>query len=191
LVVNGSVHATAQAQTQKACDDTFHRVYVPAELLISGLNPETAGLFQRFAEEIARAGTRSEHLILQTLDPASPRRCWELAEPLGLSPSEIPHRVAENLGMLLQRLLSAQEFPMLIVIGGDTLQGIARAFGWTGLIPHDELASGVVVSEIPGNKREARRWLAAKPGGFGPDDVLLALRDTICSGQIPKPNDPS
>ena len=63
----------------------------------------------------------------------------------------------------------------LVVFGGDTLAGIARANGWEGFVPRDELLPGVALCEIPG----ADLALVSKPGGFGNDDVLLELRAAI------------
>jgi uncharacterized protein YgbK (DUF1537 family) len=56
----------------------------------------------------------------------------------------------------------------LIVFGGDTLTGIARACGWTAFVPRTEAGPGITVSQPLGSDLV----VFSKAGGFGDADAI-------------------
>ena len=183
LVVNGSLNEVALRQCALARDHGFaSTILTPLALLGDGqrgANARTA-----LVQESASLITGGRDLVLASVWHRD--ECAGFNRAAGHLSSEArnwPDLIALNIGRIVAGILSeclaASESGRpnftLAVFGGDTLAGIARANHWTGFAPCGEPVPGVALAEIPG----AGIALLSKPGGFGNEDVLLTLRDTI------------
>lgn len=100
---------------------------------------------------------------------------WFLEQGKGLSRAEAHERVARNTGALVKDLLGRGKFGTLVVFGGDTLMGIARANGWKAFTPLREVVDGVTVSR-PENEGVV---VISKAGGFGEEDTLEKILEFV------------
>lgn len=93
------------------------------------------------------------------------------AEALGVAQSELHGVVADANGRFVSAMLKQRRFRTLIVLGGDTLMGVARAKGWNSFEPSGEFEPGVTVAE----PSESDLLVVSKAGGFGDREVLRRL----------------
>ncbi len=80
---------------------------------------------------------------------------------------------AENLGRVAATAIERADFQLMIVFGGDTYAGIARALQCTSIVPQMEILPGVPLSKMYGGSKEI--FAISKAGGFGGDDILPLL----------------
>jgi D-threonate/D-erythronate kinase len=151
-------------------------------LVISGSQSEVSAGQVRYAEE---SGFR---ILRTTAPPARVDSGWWILnnsmERL-VSPREVARRLADR----AVRFLDVGGFDGLIVFGGDTAYAVAEAMGKPVIRPVGEAIEGIAVSEVLASSfdleagRRTPEWvLISKAGGFGPVNVLPALR-RILSGE--------
>ena len=104
-----------------------------------------------------------------------------LANQSTLSVKEAHHRVAQNTGRLVQSLLHSGRFGTLVVFGGDTLMGIARANHWQAFVPLNEVVDGITISRL----QHQELTVISKAGGFGAPDVLDRIYQFVRSHSAP------
>jgi uncharacterized protein YgbK (DUF1537 family) len=175
LVVNGSLHEVALRQCALAVESGFGEVRLPVEAMVPEEGFEgPAG--DKAACDTAALLAEGRNLLLWSVTNRDECAAFEKAGALcGLSLAQLHDRVATNTGELVRRILQRVQAgvrPVLVIFGGDTLLGIARALGWSGLIARDEILPGVAVSEVAGSPGPI---VITKPGGFGPDEMLARL----------------
>jgi uncharacterized protein YgbK (DUF1537 family) len=126
-----------------------------------------------------------KHILLHSiLEPAGLKEYLHYAAENGLDEQTLHLRVAERTGELVCHLLSHDTFGTLIVFGGDTLTGIARACGWSGFIPLGEAGPGITVAR----PLESEIIVISKAGGFGERDAverILAFVESPAARQAP------
>lgn len=168
LIVNGSLNEVALEQCRSA-GPNFARLRVePTALCGEGLKSR--------ASQAARRLAAGENVVLSTVWERSEEPAYVQAlAAQGLESGAISDYVAGQIGVLAAAILAGMnKAPLtLMVIGGDTLAGVARANCWSGFIPLNELLPGVACCEIPG---EENLTLLTKPGGFGDADFIGRIR---------------
>jgi uncharacterized protein YgbK (DUF1537 family) len=82
---------------------------------------------------------------------------------------------AETMGVIVRDVLSRMNLDALCIFGGDTAYGILKAIGNPPLRPLGEIVPGVPLSRVTGRDL----ILITKAGGFGPLDVLPAIRRAL------------
>ena len=70
-------------------------------------------------------------------------------------------------------MLARKKPAALIVFGGDTLLGIARALGCTSVTPLAELLPGIVLSQMQTDT--GALFVVTKAGGFGDESLLQEI----------------
>jgi len=180
LVINGSLNEVAFRQCSAARKNGFASVSLTAPALLAD---RTEGEDARItiADETVSLLANGHDVVLGSVQDRDECASFEWAGmQISSHIEDWPERIALNTGHVVRRILSRREGHekngprfALVVFGGDTLAGIARANGWKGFVPRDEILPGVAVCEV----REQRGLvLLTKPGGFGDEDVLLRLR---------------
>lgn len=180
LAINGSLNEVSlrQAASAEACG--FAIVHLSLEALIAEGGARSEATSQIIAA-IARYDARGRDVMLRTVTRREDAGEYERrGERLGLRQGQFSLRVAENTAKLIGEILAQTRFELLTVFGGDTLAAIVRAMGWRGLLPRREILPGVVLSEAAGGRK--KMWLITKAGGFGPEDVLLRIKDQLTLG---------
>jgi D-threonate/D-erythronate kinase len=93
---------------------------------------------------------------------------------------DLARRIPEALADVAARLADAGLVSGLVLTGGETAVGIARALGATGLRVDDELEPGVPVGRLLG-PRPYR--VVTKAGGFGSPDVLRTACEALAGSR--------
>ena len=96
-----------------------------------------------------------------------------IAEAAGEEPEEIAHRrsdISRMLGMIGSDLMDAESDAVIMVIGGDTLQGFLKQMHCSRIVPVEEIETGTVLSRIVDGKR--KMWVISKSGGFGEPNLV-------------------
>lgn len=171
LVVNGSLNERSLDQVR----------YAPGGRLVKlRLHPEH--LFREpggpvLPDLVERAMASRSNVLLHTIADRSELAGFaDSARLFGIPADELHGRVAEALGRITREALrSGGAGRTLIVFGGDTLAGIARASGWNLFVPRGEVSPGLTISQPAGEKLT----VISKAGGFGESDVVDRLLDFV------------
>jgi D-threonate/D-erythronate kinase len=163
LLVNGSLNPRSLEQIS-VVDEGFTRIRLRAEVLMDIVNDE--GLFERF--HLASGGNVLLYSAESYGDAADLVR---LAAGLGYHGTEAHLRVAARTGCVVEKAIRQFGFGTVIVFGGDTLLGIARACGWSAFVPRTEVGPGITVSMPEGTELT----VVNKAGGFGEKDVVQSI----------------
>lgn len=97
-----------------------------------------------------------------------------------VSMAELGTSIARELGEMIGWLVKQKMKALIMVIGGDTLQGVVRNLQCERLQLYDELASGVALCGVQMGDNE--QLLITKSGGFGKEELLLELREQLLEG---------
>jgi uncharacterized protein YgbK (DUF1537 family) len=89
--------------------------------------------------------------------------------PEGGKPAAL-ESLSGKLGSLVQKILPLTGPLCLVVFGGDTLLGIARALKYDSIIPLAEILPGVVLAR--GEGPEGGGFMVTKAGAFGERDLI-------------------
>ena len=82
---------------------------------------------------------------------------------------------AETLAPAVAAIVARDRPDALAIFGGDTAYAILQSLGNPPLHPLGEIVPGVPVSKVEGGDL----YLITKAGGFGPVDVLSAIRRAL------------
>lgn len=156
LVVNGSMNPAAELQISRIEQLGYPVVYVD-------------GLCARRIDETVRA------IQMQSADCVVLSSTDIRVDRTNSSPqdSKTMLNFAENLGRVVATTIERADFQLMIVFGGDTYAGIARALQCTSIVPLMEIVPGVPLSKMYGGNKEI--FAISKAGGFGDDDILPLL----------------
>jgi len=158
LCVNGSLNPRALEQIAAAAE-LFRKVKLsPGQLLQCELS------------NIAFSGNENV-LLCSVEDRMELGRYESKAHELGILPERFHLEVAKRQGKIVREILESGTFQTLVVFGGDTLMGVARAMGWEAFEPSGEVEAGVTVA-VP---RDEGLTVVTKAGGFGDVDVLRRI----------------
>jgi D-threonate/D-erythronate kinase len=150
LFVNGSLNPRAFQQVAA----------VRGEMQTICLTPEN--LFRQESDTVFDGIAASANVLLCTLQDRAHYPAFELrSREMGIS--DLHHAVAQCVGQLVRELLTKRAFGTLVVFGGDTLMGIAKAMKWKAFIPQMEIEAGISVAKPLGSDLV----VVSKAGGFG------------------------
>ncbi len=170
LLVCGSVHPRAVAQCRYAA---AHCGYPELPLTAAQMLSDT-GDDAKTLDTLCTALERNGRALLRV---SGGRECLAetaaLAARLSIDPQTVPARIAARLGALTAKVLARKKPAALIVFGGDTLLGIARALGCTSVTPLAELLPGIVLSQMQTDT--GALFVVTKAGGFGDENLLQEI----------------
>jgi len=179
LVVSGSVNDVSLRQAAHAEAHGFTCVTLSPEILLAEDCTQSAQTRQATAK-IIELDQQQKEVILRSTEKAEDLSLYlDLGRKRGLDHKQIHHLIVRNMGEIAGQALEQTSFRLLTVFGGDTLLAIARARGWSGLLPQEEVLPGVVVSRVSGDMNAP--LLITKAGGFGSEDVLVRIKDMLGS----------
>lgn len=157
LIVNGSLNPVSLEQVD---------LIAAPRIVIS-----PTALFSREAKLQSWADS-SGVVVMQTVREAGEEAQYlHAAAGLGFSKEQAHHFAAARLGEITSRLINAGAFRSVLVIGGDTLAGLARAARWKSLVAEGELVPGIASAVEP----QSGLKVLTKPGGFGNQRALIEL----------------
>lgn len=162
LLVNGSLNPRALEQAAAARD--VDRVRMPPDYLLGlGTTDEFETLVARFED-----GGKRDVLLYSVHHRDETAEFVRLAREAGHGEGKVHALVADNTGKLVRDILHHGHFQTLVVFGGDTLMGIAKACGWAAFVPRTEVGPGVTVANPLGSDLT----VISKAGGFGETGVV-------------------
>ncbi len=177
LVVSGSVNEVSMGQAAYAEARGFACVTLSPEILLTEDRTQSAQTRQAIAEIIELDQQQREVILRSTEKPEDMELYLNLSRERGLDLKQIHHLIMMNMGEIAGQVLEQTGFRLLTVFGGDTLLAVARACGWSGLLPQEEVLPGVVVSRVAGDMNAP--LLITKAGGFGSEDVLVRIKNML------------
>jgi uncharacterized protein YgbK (DUF1537 family) len=172
LVVCGSLHEASLAQVRHAEEHGFSSC-MPEPGFFSGDGQHASarrGLAQLIADSMASTGAAIVKTAASVEDRAA---SWKAGERSGRT-------VSRSLGGLVREVMSLARPSTLVVFGGDTAFGVVDSLGIESFQPVCEISQGVAVSRTDQGGRELH--LVTKAGGFGAQDILTRIRETLGKG---------
>lgn len=167
LFVNGSLNPRALEQVT-AGEAEFHKIRLGPDLLLNPTQP-----LKLLNETQVRS---KRNVLLCSLDQLEDYAFFQQkAAELGLDESALHLKVANGMGRAVQAFLRTGAFNTLVVFGGDTLLGIARAGEWTAFVPKSEIEPGITVASPLGKSV----LVVSKAGGFGDAQVVGRILDWV------------
>jgi D-threonate/D-erythronate kinase len=163
LLVNGSLNPRSFEQISGA-ERSFRRIRIRSEVLM-GRNTN-----QEVLEQL-HSSTGRNLLLYSAESRQDASDLIRLAVSLGHDSTEAHLRVARVTGHIVREALRQSGFGTVIVFGGDTLLGIARACGWKAFVPRTEVGPGITVATPQG----ADLTVINKAGGFGERNVVQRI----------------
>ena len=167
LLVNGSLNPRSLEQIS-VTDATFSRIRLETKLLLEQDTDEA--LFNQL-----RSANGGNVLLYSAENARDASELIQLAARLGLKSAEAHLRVATVTGRIVDKAIRQFAFNTVIVFGGDTLLGIARACGWKAFVPRTEIAPGITVS----TPQDTDLTVINKAGGFGETNVVQIIHSAI------------
>jgi len=179
LVVSGSVNEVSLIQTANAEAHGFASVTLSPEILLAGDCHESTQTRQAIAKVI-ELDQEQRDVIVKSAEKSEDLELYlDIGRKRGFDLDQTHHLIVRNIGEIVRQILKQTRFNLLTVFGGDTLQAVARACGWSGLLPQEEVVPGVVISRVSGDLTAP--LLITKAGGFCSGDVLVRIKDRLGS----------
>ncbi|MGN1023123.1 MAG: four-carbon acid sugar kinase family protein [Lachnospiraceae bacterium] len=169
LVVSGSKNAVTGQQLDAAEQAGAARRHVPVEQILAGTWSKEAQ--RAFLEDAGRAFAGHSVGILDTLSEV------DFSRLPPMDSGQAGQVIAAGMGTLLSRCTELLPGRTLMVIGGDTLQGLIRARSIQKLYPVAELDTGVVLGSFVSGGR--KQYVITKSGAFGERDQIKTLQQKL------------
>jgi len=166
FVLCGSVNPVSAGQLSLAQEHGALRHHLKASDLMS----ERTVLKEK-AEQFLKDAEGYDVAILDTLAEG------EIALPDEENYVEVIRRIAEGMGYIGSVLLKESNDKTMMIIGGDTLNGLIRELKVKSLTPREELMPGLVLNTFETNGSVC--CLISKSGGFGNRELITELEDIL------------
>jgi uncharacterized protein YgbK (DUF1537 family) len=177
LTVCGSINEFSLQQVKYAENNNF------SSLTLNTCHKLEHGFFKagrgkEWIDRIVGMLDEGRDVIVKTIDSENDEEnCRRHAQELQIDEDMIPYVISRNIGDLVVEVAARTELGTLVVFGGDTTAELVNSLGFYGVVPQDEILTGVVLSEALGNG--GRVNLITKSGGFGKEDVLVKIKEYI------------
>ncbi len=167
LVLSGSVNEITRSQLTYARQQGGLSVHVPMDLIVKG--KWTRNEKQRYLHELIQNAGDNPLILVDTLG--------EISEDLTLDPGQLAEVIAENMGCLANEIADTLPSYVMMIIGGDTLQGFIRSRHIQELHPIAEIDPGIVAASYEESGTE--HYIITKSGAFGSPDQLIRILNWI------------
>lgn len=169
LAVNGSLNEVSLEQVRNA-PETFAKIHLSSAALPNASASDWKNWQEsQFVSQAGRGPRGAGNILLHT-STESPKITGPPARQT--EARELAAQITKNLGQVVRQMLESHLFATLIISGGDTFMGIAKACGWRGLRPLCQLSPGITACHPEGSDL----LLITKPGGFGQRDFYRAVQ---------------
>ena len=115
--------------------------------------------------------------ILDSNDYDGTDETMEYAREKGIGLDEVRTRIADSMGYILKNMVERGLNSTLLITGGGTLLGFMNQINVCEMEPVCEMAPGTVLSRF--KIKDNMYQVISKSGGFGTEDLLVQLADTI------------
>lgn len=176
LVACGSVNPITKVQLDYAENHGFTRIRLtPGQKLDKGYWRSEEG--QAALKKWMLQCQLERRAILDSNDSGGTDDTMEYAREKGISLDEVRTRIADSMGIILKYMVERGLNSTLLITGGDTLLGFMNRMKVCEMEPVCEMAPGTVLSRFKINDNIYQA--ISKSGGFGTEDLLVRLADTI------------
>ena len=176
LVACGSVNPITRTQLDYAERQGFQRFRLtPQQKLETGYFKTDVG--QAKLRELVEQCRNTACCILDTNDAPDGPDTLEYAEEKGIALEQVRVQIAETLGYLVKELVKGGVQSTMLITGGESLLGFMNQIGVCEMTPICEMAPGTVLSQIEIDGRIYE--VISKSGGFGAEDLMVKLAETI------------
>lgn len=176
LVACGSVNPITKGQLDYAENHGFTRIRLtPGQKLDKGYWESEEGLV--VLKKWMLQCQLERRSILDSNDSDGTDETMEYAREKGISLDEVRTRIADSMGVILKYMVERGLNSTLLITGGDTLLGFMNQMNVCEMEPVCEMAPGAVLSRFKINDNMYQA--ISKSGGFGTEDLLVQLADTI------------
>lgn len=175
-VICGSVNPITVAQLDYAEAAGFLRIRLVPEQKLDSRHWLTEDGEREFAA-LQQILEDYPYRILDTNDSGGNRETADYAAKYGMTIQDVRKAVSGTIGYLVSRLFSSPKLGTLLITGGDTLLQCMDYMGVHEIEPLCEMESGVVLSRF--TYHGFTRYVISKSGGFGKQDLLTVLAQTI------------
>ena len=180
LFVSGSINETSMAQVKMAEAEGVPVIRLPPEeyLMQDYLCSEA---YKRLCRELEDAFLEAGCAVLYTArDSVQAAEATAVAKQINLETERLHLTIADCIGKVVSAILERMMIDVLVVFGGDTLQGILKSTGCSNVFPMTELLPGIVQSQTTMNDK--KMVVVSKSGGFGPTDTILRVKHHFKQG---------
>lgn len=168
IIICGSVNPVTKLQIIDAEQRGFYRISLSGEQILSDsyfARSESIGLVEQINHMIAM----KNKVIIDTIS----QDCRQLNK----SGEEIGSLIADNLGILVEKIMHENKECTMMITGGDTLLGVIKKAGIKEVYPLAELTEGVVYSYF--YYRERVFSIISKSGGFGNENLFTEISELV------------
>ena len=177
LLVNGSLNRISYEQTEFACVNGYHQMYVPQDILINKKDIPSDAV-ANFINELLKKAKEGKNIALQTIKTRSLLHSYMTQTGVKKGVVDIIHeRAAINVARLTRLAMESKMFGNIVVIGNDTTRQIMGSLNIKELFPRTEIIPGLCYSNINGDFSDV--IFIEKPGGFGEIDVIMKLTNYL------------
>ena len=172
LIINGSLNEESLRQVAYAEERGVKTFVLPQEML-SGSPHKTTGQIRNLCSNLAREAAAGNNVIVRSAANREQLDALLLKNNINRDIKDVYHGASERLGRIVLEILRKASFSSIAVFGGDTLIGILKAMGITGIRPLNEIFPGIVVSRMADVTQPLS--VVSKAGGFGDEDVIMRI----------------
>jgi D-threonate/D-erythronate kinase len=171
MLVAGSISKITREQVAEVNQQT--------DVISLEMNPLTAiGSPDERGQEIERCIAKLQSALSEGKDvslyagssPEQVSAAKEKGAELGLQPSDVSNRIADTLGVITSKVVSAVPLKGLVLTGGDTAKAVCRYLGVHGIELRNEVEPGIPYGTLLGGAHLAT---VTKAGAFGNKKSLL------------------
>lgn len=169
LIINGSMNPVSLEQVDQAKKSGLMTLPLSRDFI---MKPDFKSVvaYRQIIEEIQKAFSNKQNVIVSTYDPADP-------ESIVQKENFHSGTFSEKAGKVISSILQEISFKALCVFGGDTLMGIIKGTGSDSIEAVSEIVPGVAFTKVQTNGGTLQ--LLSKPGGYGGKDVILKIIQNI------------
>ena len=176
LVVSGSLHEASLRQAAFGIRNGFAEIVVPPSVLLADPAPPVE--VQRLANETAAASKHARDVIIRSIVRREELDRYLKESGAGTAgPGGVFALAAANMGRLAARAFQEGAFAHCVIFGGDTAMGVLGALGSSSFRLGGEILPGLALGKLEGAFGSLD--LITKAGGFGEEDVLCRIRDSL------------
>ena len=177
LLVSGSVNQVSLDQLDAAEAFGYKNIALtPLQKL--GVGPEGDRARSEAAQTVISGLNNGGRVILRAVGKSGDMAdADKFAAQACIAPKAIPTMVAGSMSAIVKEVLASGAAHNLAVFGGDTLLAVIDRLGGIGVIPHTEVAPGVVSSTVLRGGGDFE--VVTKAGGFGEAWVVGIIDDYL------------
>ena len=180
MVVNGSMNPITAGQLDYAetCSGFYRVVLTPQQKLERDYWETPEGMIEK--KSILQCCKTHRYFILDGKDRNGSSITNEYAAERNMSVACVRKQITVSLGQLVRYLIEKDLRHTLMIVGGDTLQGVLKEIDVYEVCPIREIFPGTVLSSFTFEGQTYQ--IISKSGGFGQQALLGNITEIVLAG---------